>query len=89
LEQLGAPGAALAEYRSLLPLFENHYANPDPGLPLEVRRRIAQLLLSMGDRPAAHDTLARLLFDAERVHGPAHPFSTEVRRTLHWLSQVR
>lgn len=43
----------------------------------------------MGDRPAAHDTLARLLFDAERVHGPAHPFSTEVRRTLHWLSQVR
>lgn len=89
LEQLDAPGAALAEYRSLLPLFENHYANPDPGLPLEVRRRIAHLLLSLGDRPAAHDTLARLLFDADRVHGPNHPFSTEVRRTLHWLSQVR
>ncbi|WP_406183169.1 protein kinase domain-containing protein [Streptomyces sp. NBC_01006] len=89
LEQLDSPGAALAEYRSLLPLFENHYANPDPGLPLEVRRRIAQLLLSLGDRPAAHDTLVRLLFDADRVHGPNHPFSTEVRRTLHWLSQVR
>lgn len=89
LEQLGEAGAALAEYRSLLPLFENHYANPDPGLPLEVRRRIAHLQLSMGDRMAAHDTLARLLFDADRVHGPAHPFSTEVRRTLHWLSQVR
>lgn len=89
LEQLGEPAAALAEYRSLLPLFENHYANPDPGLPLEVRRRIAHLLLSLGDRPAAHDTLARLLFDAERLHGTAHPFPAEVRRTLHWLGQVR
>ncbi|MFD0271619.1 protein kinase [Streptomyces sp. NPDC127106] len=89
LEQLGEPAAALAEYRSLLPLFENHYANPDPGLPLEVRRRIAHLLLSLGDRPAAHDTLARLLFDAERVHGPGHPFSAEVRRTLQWLGRVR
>ncbi|MFB7469060.1 protein kinase [Streptomyces sp. NPDC056224] len=89
LEQLGEPAAALAEYRSLLPLFENHYANPDPGLPLEVRRRIAHLLLSLGDRQAAHDTLARLLFDAERLHGPNHPFPGEVRRTLHWLGQVR
>ncbi|MFD3547599.1 protein kinase [Streptomyces sp. NPDC058655] len=89
LEQLGEPAAALAEYRSLLPLFENHYANPDPGLPLEVRRRIAHLLLSLGDRPAAHGTLVRLLFDAERLHGPGHPFPTEVRRTLHWLGQVR
>ncbi|MGW0366399.1 protein kinase domain-containing protein [Streptomyces sp. NPDC002990] len=89
LEQLGEPAAALAEYRSLLPLFENHYANPDPGLALEVRRRIAHLLLSLGDRPGAHDTLARLLFDAERLHGPAHPFPAEVRRTLHWLAQVR
>ncbi|MFE9632248.1 protein kinase [Streptomyces sp. NPDC006463] len=89
LEQLGEPAAALAEYRSLLPLFENHYANPDPGLPLEVRRRIAHLLLSLGDRQAAHETLARLLFDAERLHGPNHPFPGEVRRTLHWLGQVR
>lgn len=89
LEQLGEPAAALAEYRALLPLFENHYANPDPGLPLEVRRRMAHLLLSLGDRPAAHDTLARLLFDADRLHGPAHPFSAEVRRALQWLGQVR
>ncbi|MEU9375591.1 serine/threonine-protein kinase [Streptomyces sp. NPDC048255] len=89
LEQLGEPAAALAEYRSLLPLFENHYANPDPGLPLEVRRRIAHLLLSLGDRPAAHDTLARLLFDAERLHGPQHAFPAEIRRTLQWLGQVR
>ncbi|MFJ3878324.1 protein kinase [Streptomyces sp. NPDC090077] len=89
LEQLGEPAAALAEYRSLLPLFENHYANPDPGLPLEVRRRIAHLLLSLGDRAAAHDTLVRLLYDADRVHGPAHPLPVEVRRTLQWLGQVR
>ncbi|MEU3723119.1 serine/threonine-protein kinase [Streptomyces sp. NPDC031705] len=89
LEQLGEPAAALAEYRSLLPLFENHYANPDPGLPLEVRRRIAHLLLSLGDRAAAHDTLVRLLFDADRVHGPAHPLPVEIRRTLQWLGQVR
>ncbi|MFI5984092.1 protein kinase [Streptomyces sp. NPDC051555] len=89
LEQLGEAAAALAEYRALLPFFENHYANPDPGLPLEVRRRMAHLLLSLGDRGAAHDTLARLLFDAEQLHGPAHPFPTEVRRTLHWLGQVR
>ncbi|MFF3017771.1 protein kinase [Streptomyces sp. NPDC057939] len=89
LEQLGEPAAALAEYRSLLPLFENHYANPDPGLPLEVRRRIAHLLLSLGDRQGAHDTLVRLLFDADRVHGPGHPLPVEVRRTLQWLGQVR
>ncbi|MEU8462518.1 protein kinase [Streptomyces sp. NPDC029003] len=89
LEQLGEPAAALAEYRSLLPLFENHYANPDPGLPLEVRRRIAHLLLSLGDRPAAHDTLVRLLFDADRVHGPGHPLPVDIRRTLQWLGQVR
>ncbi|MER5732457.1 protein kinase [Streptomyces sp. NPDC002138] len=89
LEQLGEPAAALAEYRSLLPLFENRYANPDPGLPLEVRRRMAQLLLSLGDRAAAHDSLVRLLFDAEHLHGSAHPFTTEVRRTLQWLGQVR
>ncbi|MEU6312471.1 serine/threonine-protein kinase [Streptomyces sp. NPDC047014] len=89
LEQLGEPAAALAEYRSLLPYFENRYANPDQALPLEIRRRIAHLLLSLGDRPAAHDHLARLLFDAERLHGPAHPFPAEIRRTLQWLGQVR
>ncbi|MCB5166262.1 protein kinase [Streptomyces bambusae] len=88
LEQLGEPAAALAEYRALLPYFENQYANDDRELPLEVRRRIGQLLLALGDRPAAHETLARLLFDAERHHGPHHPFPGEIRRTLHWLGQV-
>ncbi|MEV7614010.1 serine/threonine-protein kinase [Streptomyces sp. NPDC089799] len=89
LDQLGEPAAALAEYRSLLPQFENHYANPDPELALEVRRRIGHLLLSLGDRQAAHEMLARLLYDAERLHGPGHPLPAEVRRTLAWLGQVR
>ncbi|MZD05977.1 serine/threonine protein kinase, partial [Streptomyces sp. SID5785] len=89
LEALGEPAAALAEYRSLLPYYENQYATTDLRLALEVRRRIGQLLLAVGDRGAAHETLLRLLHDAERLHGPGHPFPAEVRRTLHWLGQVR
>ncbi|MET9876881.1 protein kinase [Actinacidiphila glaucinigra] len=87
LEQLGEAPAALAEYRALLPSFEQYRAT-DPDLPLEVRRRIGHLLLSVGDRLAAHDVLSRLLYDSDRVHGPHHPFSLEVRRTLTWLGQV-
>ncbi|MDX2648759.1 serine/threonine protein kinase, partial [Streptomyces sp. PA03-1a] len=87
LEQLGEAPAALAEYRALLPSFEQYRAT-DPELPLEVRRRIGHLLLSVGDRMAAHDVLSRLLYDSDRVHGPHHPFSLEVRRTLTWLGQV-
>ncbi|MFJ6571992.1 protein kinase [Streptomyces sp. NPDC091292] len=94
LEQLGEPAAALNEYRALLPYYENRYAeNPytaaDPDLPLDIRRRIGHLLLALGDRAAAHDTLVRLLHDAERLHGPSHPLPAEVQRTLHWLGQVR
>ncbi|NBM17971.1 protein kinase [Streptomyces sp. GC420] len=88
LEQLGEPAAALAEYRALLPYFENQYATTDRELPLEVRRRIGHLLLALGDRPAAHETLARLLYDADQLHGPGHPFNGEIRRTLHWLGQM-
>ncbi|MGX1779683.1 protein kinase domain-containing protein [Streptomyces diastaticus] len=88
LEQLGEPGAALAEYRALLPYFENQYVSTDRDLPLEVRRRIGHLLLALGDRPAAQDTLLRLLHDAEQRYGPAHPLPAEVRRTLHWLGLV-
>ncbi|MEU5363454.1 protein kinase [Streptomyces sp. NPDC005925] len=89
LEALGEPAAALAEYRSLLPYYENQYvAAGDPALAHDVRRRIGLLLLALGDRPAAHDTLARLLHDLERTHGPAHPVAAEVRRTLQWLGQV-
>jgi hypothetical protein len=54
-----------------------------------VRRRIGHLLLALGDRAAAHDTLARLLTDVERLRGPGHPLAVEVRRTLQWLGQVR
>lgn len=89
LEQLGEPAAALAEYRALLPYYENQYVAGDPQLAHEVRRRIGHLLLALGDRPAAHDTLARLLFDVERLHGPGHPTAGEIRRTLLWLGQVR
>ncbi|MFF2505231.1 protein kinase [Streptomyces sp. NPDC058067] len=89
LEQLGEPAAALAEYRALLPYYENQYATTDLTLPLEVRRRIGHLLLALGDRAAAHDTLVRLLHDAERLQGPGHPFPAEIRRTLQWLGQVR
>ncbi|MDQ0404281.1 serine/threonine protein kinase [Streptomyces sp. DSM 40167] len=89
LEQLGEPAAALAEYRALLPYYENQYVAGDPDLAHDVRRRVGHLLLALGDRPAAHDTLARLLHDVERVHGPGHPLASDVRRTLHWLGRMR
>ncbi|MEU2559329.1 serine/threonine-protein kinase [Streptomyces longispororuber] len=88
LEQLGEPAAALAEYRALLPYYENQYATDDIRQSLEIRRRIGQLLLALGDRSAAHDILARLVLDAERVHGIGHPFPAEIRRTLQWLGHV-
>ncbi|MBJ7904939.1 serine/threonine-protein kinase [Streptomyces sp. NPDC004549] len=89
LEQLGEPAAALAEYRALLPYYENRYVSGDPQLAHDVRRRIGHLLLALGDRPAAHDMLARLLMDVERVHGMGHPLAADIRRTLQWLGQVR
>lgn len=87
LEQLGEVAQALEEYRALLPYFE-HYAD-DPVRPLEIRRSIGHLLLAQGERGAAQETLTRLLHDAERLHGPHHPFPEELRRTLYWLSQVQ
>jgi hypothetical protein len=89
LEQLGEAAAALTEYRSLLPYYENQYVAGDPELALDVRRRMGHLLLALGDRAAAHDTLARLLHDVERLRGPGHPMAGEIRRTLQWLGQVR
>jgi len=89
LEQLGDPAAALAEYRALLPYYENQYVAGDPELAHDVRRRIGHLLLALGDRAAAHDTLARLLHEVERLRGPGHPLAVDVRRTLQWLGQVR
>ncbi|MBL1090375.1 MULTISPECIES: serine/threonine-protein kinase [Streptomyces] len=87
LEQLGEVAQALEEFRALLPYFE-HYAD-DPLRPLEIRRSIGHLLLAQGERGAAQETLSRLLYDAERLHGPHHAFPTELRRTLYWLSQVQ
>ncbi|MGI5469189.1 protein kinase domain-containing protein [Streptomyces sp. CA-132043] len=87
LEQLGEAAAALEEYRTLLPHFEA--ASEDPVRPLEIRRSIGHLLLALGERGAAQETLARLLYDAERVHGAHHAFPAEVRRTLEWLARVR
>lgn len=88
LEQLGDTSAALTEYRVLLPYFER-YAATDPVPPLDIRRRTGHLLLSVGDRRGAREVLTRLLYDADRVHGPHHPFPAEVRRTLAWLGQVQ
>ncbi|MFJ2831597.1 protein kinase [Streptomyces sp. NPDC087263] len=89
LEQLGEPAAALAEYRALLPYYENQYVAGDPEISLEVRRRMGHLLLALGDRGAAHDTLVRLMHDVERLCGPGYPMVAEIRRTLQWLGQVR
>lgn len=89
LESLGDPAAALTEYRALLPYYENQYVAGDPELAHEVRRRVGHLLLALGDRGAAHETLARLLVDVERRQGPGHPLAADIRRTLQWLGQVR
>ncbi|WP_171163230.1 protein kinase domain-containing protein [Streptomyces sp. I05A-00742] len=87
LEQLGEAAGALDEYRALLPHFQ---LDPDDlATAFEIRRRTGHLLLSLGDRHAAHETLVALLFDAERVHGPHHPLPVEVRHTLRWLGEVR
>ncbi|MEU6217371.1 protein kinase [Streptomyces sp. NPDC047022] len=89
LEQLGEPSAALAEYRALLPYYENQYVAGDPELAHDVRRRVGHLLLALGDRAAAHDTLVRLLHDVERLRGTGHPLASDIRRTLQWLGRVR
>ncbi|MFJ9853360.1 protein kinase [Streptomyces sp. NPDC101150] len=86
LEQLGEVTQALEEYRALLPYFERY--PDDPARPLEIRRSIGHLLLAQGERGAAQDCLARLLYDAERLHGPHHALPVELRRTLQWLGHM-
>ncbi|WP_037608136.1 serine/threonine-protein kinase [Streptacidiphilus rugosus] len=82
LEQLGEFAAALAEYRSLRGYVDNPYAGVDPRQALDIRRREAQMRLALGDRAGAREALAGLLPDAERVHGPRHPFTEELRFAL-------
>ncbi|XNR95183.1 protein kinase [Streptomyces sp. R-74717] len=83
LEQLGEPAAALAEYRAVLPYYENHRAmGNDPARSFEIRNRIGHLLLAVGDHAAARVQLQGLLYDTERAYGPHHPLPVELRRRL-------
>ncbi|MFJ2742637.1 protein kinase [Streptomyces sp. NPDC087440] len=83
LEQLGEPAAALAEYRVLLPYYENGYVSGgDPSRAFELRHRIAQLLLAMGGHGEAGRQLQGLLYDVERAYGSYHPLVGEIRRGL-------
>ncbi|MFI1934089.1 protein kinase [Streptomyces sp. NPDC020330] len=91
LEQLGEAGAALVEYRAVLPYYENAYgtAAPDPGRALDIRHRIGQLLLAVGDHTAGRAQLQALLYDAERTYGPHHPLPMDLRRLLSHQRDVR
>ncbi|WTZ61666.1 protein kinase [Streptomyces sp. NBC_01387] len=90
LEQLGEPAAALAEYRAILPPYQNQYAaGTDPARSFEIRHRIAHLLLAIGDHGAAHRQLQELLYDTERRYGPHHPLPLELRRSLERNQEMR
>ncbi|WUS97382.1 serine/threonine protein kinase [Streptomyces sp. NBC_00708] len=90
LEQLGEPAAALAEYRAVLPYYENQYATGnDPARSYEIRHRIGQLLLALGDHLGARAQLQALLYDTERAYGPHHPLPVELRRQLERQMEVR
>ncbi|MQY16219.1 Serine/threonine-protein kinase PknD [Streptomyces sp. RB5] len=77
LEQLGEAPEALAEYRSLLP----HLAR-DPARSYEIRQRVAQLLIALGDPAGAQAELGSLLHEVQSLYGPHHPVAEGVRRTL-------
>ncbi|WP_286037302.1 serine/threonine-protein kinase [Streptomyces filamentosus] len=91
LEQLGEAGAALVEYRAVLPYYENAYGpiTSDPGRALDIRHRIGQLLLAVGDHTAGRAQLQALLYDAERTYGPHHPLPMDLRRLLSHQRDVR
>ncbi|MFC8274363.1 protein kinase [Streptomyces sp. NPDC057271] len=79
LEHLGETAAALTEYRALLPFVEH---GTDQSRFFDIRRRIGNLLLAMGDHTAAHQQLQALLYDTERAYGPYHALPTDLRRAL-------
>ncbi|WP_330320209.1 serine/threonine protein kinase [Streptomyces clavifer] len=91
LEQLGEAAAALAEYRAVLPYYENTYGAPPPdrGRSFDIRHRIGHLLLAVGDHAAGRGQLQALLYDAERAYGPHHPLPQELRRQLTHQRHVR
>ncbi|MEW1615493.1 MULTISPECIES: protein kinase domain-containing protein [unclassified Streptomyces] len=91
LEQLGEATAALGEYRTVLPYYENAYGpvTTDPGRALDIRHRIGQLLLAVGDHTAGRAQFQALLYDAERTYGPHHPLSLDLRRRLSHQRDVR
>ncbi|MFJ9329852.1 protein kinase [Streptomyces sp. NPDC101230] len=91
LEQLGEATAALGEYRAVLPYYENAYGavTTDPGRALDIRHRIGQLLLAVGDHVAGRAQLQALLYDAERTYGPHHPLPADLRRRLSHQQDVR
>ncbi|MFF7182704.1 protein kinase [Streptomyces sp. NPDC008121] len=79
LEQLGETADALAEYRALLPYVDG---GTDPSRGFDIRRRIGNLLLAMGDHATAHQHLQALLYDTERAYGPYHAVPADLRRAL-------
>ncbi|MBO0515602.1 serine/threonine-protein kinase [Streptomyces beijiangensis] len=90
LEQLGEAVAALAEYRAILPYYENAYATGnDPARAFEIRHRAGHLLLALGDHATAQQQLQSLLYDTERAYGPHHPLPVELRRSLERHHEMR
>ncbi|GLF99343.1 serine/threonine-protein kinase [Streptomyces yaizuensis] len=86
LEQLGEPAAALAEYRALLPY---HQGVADRARAFDIRHRIGNLLLALGDHTGGRAQLQALLYDAERGYGPYHPLAGELRRALDHQQRFR
>ncbi|MDN3293119.1 protein kinase [Streptomyces ficellus] len=90
LEQLGETAAALAEYRAVLPYYENgQSAGADPARAFDIRHRIGHLLLAMGDHTGAYQQLQSLLYDTERTYGPYHPLAADLRRALDRQQRMR
>lgn len=74
----------------VLPFYENGYVtSTGPGRAFDIRRRIAHLLLGMGDHTAGRGQLQALLYDTERAYGPHHALPTELRRQLVHHQDVR
>ncbi|MEV6397553.1 protein kinase [Streptomyces sp. NPDC051907] len=89
LEQLGEPAAALAEYRAVLPYYENQQSGgADVARAFDVRHRVGHLLLAVGDHTAARQQLQTLLYDVERAYGPYHQLALELRRGLERQQQL-